>query len=143
MRNKSKGIFEFFLNKCTLSLVFASFVTNGAVAQFWKPCIVTVQSVLKDPSGIVFTVSETACDGFGNDAATTISASNKGSEQTILVKYGPDERSRPPQIAVQEGNKIVISIDSVASLFKQVSQYGSYAIEYHIKHVEYPSAQAM
>lgn len=124
--------------RCLLMTLISLFIlVDKASGQ----CTDTVKSVLKDSSGIVFTVSETSCDSFGNDAAVTISASEKGSQKLVLIKYGPDERSRPPHIVVNGGKNIVISIDSVAELFRQEIKFGSYVVIYEIGHVEFPHSE--
>ncbi len=106
------------------------------------PCIDSTKQVLHDSSGIDFTVVETACDTFGNDVSHNVFASTSGNpRRTLLFKYGPDERSPLPQIVV-DGKTILISIDSIADLVKQTDRYDSYAIQYHIKHVEFPPAPA-
>lgn len=123
-----------------LSLTLLLFVVPGS-SEASGQCTETVRSVFTDPSGLTFTVAETDCDSLGNDAAVTISASEKGSQPVVLAKYGPDERSRPPHIVVESGKTIVISIDSVAELFRQEARYGSYTVVYNIGHVEYPHAE--
>jgi hypothetical protein len=60
-----------------------------------------------------------------------------GDSKTTLFKYGPDDRSGMPRIAVQ-GNRIVIEIDSVLDISRQENRYKTYAVDYKIKHVEYP-----
>jgi hypothetical protein len=77
------------------------------------------------------------CDLVGNTTATTIQAYGQGDSKTTLFKYGPDDRSGAPQITVQ-ANRIVIEIDSVLAISLQENRYKTYAVDYKIKHVEYP-----
>jgi len=106
------------------------------------PCIDSTKQVLHDSSGIEFTVVEISCDTFGNDVSHNVFASTSANpRRTLLFKYGPDERSPLPQIVV-DGKTILISIDSIAELMKQTDRYDSYAIQYHIKHAEFPSPAA-
>jgi len=100
-------------------------------------CISKEQAKISDPSGLTFVITETNSDLVGNTTATTIEAYGEGASKTILFKYGPDDRSGMPQIAVQ-GNRIVIEIDSVMDISRQENLYKTYAIDYKIKHVEYP-----
>jgi hypothetical protein len=100
-------------------------------------CISKEQAEISDPSGLTLVITETNCDLVGNTTATTIEAYGEGASKTILLKYGPDDRSGMPQIAVQ-GNRIVIEIDSVMDISRQENRYKTYAVDYKIKHVEYP-----
>jgi hypothetical protein len=86
---------------------------------------------------LTFVITETNCDLVGNTTATTIEAYGLGAPKTTLFKYGPDDRSGMPQIAVQ-GNRMVIEIDSVLDISRQENRYKNYAVDYRIKHVEYP-----
>jgi hypothetical protein len=100
-------------------------------------CISEEQAKISDPSGLAFVITETNCDLVGNSTVTTIEAYGQGDSKTTLLKYGPDDRSGMPTIAVQ-GNRIVIEIDSVRDVSRQENHYKTYAIDYKIKHVEYP-----
>jgi hypothetical protein len=96
-----------------------------------------------DGSGIRFVLSENSCDTLGNDVSSTIYASDIGGKhREVLMRYGPDERSPPPQITVEENKTIVITIASILDLIEQKTKYKSYAIVYHIGHVEYPAQKA-
>ena len=100
-------------------------------------CVSEEQAKISDPSGLTFVITETNCDLVGNSTATTIEAYGQGDSKTTLFKYGPDDRSGAPQIAVQ-GNRIVIDIDSVLDISLRENRYKTYAVDYKIKHVEYP-----
>jgi hypothetical protein len=100
-------------------------------------CISKEQAKINDPSGLTFVITETNCDLVGNTTATTIQAYGQGDSKTTLFKYGPDDRSGAPQITVQ-ANRIVIEIDSVLAISLQENRYKTYAVDYKIKHVEYP-----
>jgi hypothetical protein len=100
-------------------------------------CISKEQAKIIDPSGLTFVITETNCDLVGNTTATTIQAYRQGDSKTALIKYGPDDRSGAPRIAVQ-ANRIVIEIDSVLDISLQENRYKTYAVDYKIKHVEYP-----
>jgi hypothetical protein len=100
-------------------------------------CISKEQAKISDPSGLTFVITETNCDLVGNTTATSIEAYGQGDSKTTLFKYGPDDRSGMPQVAVQ-GNRIVIEIDSVLDISRQENRYKTYAVDYKIKHVEYP-----
>ena len=124
-----------------VSLLLLSLTPPGRFAVgLIHPCIDSTKQVLHDGrSGIDLTVVETSCDTLGNDLSHNIFASSTGNpRRTLLFKYGPDERSPLPQIVVGE-KTILISIDSVAELMKQTDRYKSYAIQYRVKHVEFPS----
>ena len=99
-------------------------------------CISKEQAKISDPSGLTFAITETNCDLVGNTTATTIEAYGQGDSKTTLFKYGPDDRSGMPQIAVQ-GNRIVIEIGSVLDISLQENRYKTYPIDYQIKHIEY------
>jgi hypothetical protein len=106
------------------------------------PCIDSIKQVLHDRSGIDFTLVETSCDTFGNDLSHNVYAStSENPRRTLLFKYGPDERSPLPQILVN-GKTILISVDSVDDVMKQIDRYDAYAIEYRINHVGFPAAFA-
>lgn len=100
-------------------------------------CVSEEQAKISDPSGLTFVITETNCDLVGNSTATTIEAYGQGDSKTTLFKYGPDDRSGAPQIAVQ-GNRIVIDIDSVLDISLRENRYKTYAVDYKINHVEYP-----
>jgi hypothetical protein len=100
-------------------------------------CISKAQAKISDPSGLTFVITETNCDLVGNTTATAIEAYEQDDSKTALFKYGPDDRSGMPQISVQ-GNRIVIEIDSVLDISGQENHYKTYAVDYKIKHVEYP-----
>jgi hypothetical protein len=100
-------------------------------------CISKEQAKISDPSGLTFVITETNCDLVGNTIATTIEAYGQGDSKTTLFKYGLDDRSGMPQIAVQ-CNRIVIEIDSVLDISRQENRYKTYQVDYKIKHFEYP-----
>ena len=126
-----------------------SVLTIGSLAlvllvMFWEfrssACTQATKFIQRDPSGLEFRVTDVSCDTFGSDASENIFArdAGKGGQELLLVKFGPDERSAPPRIAVTDHRIIRISIDSVSDVIQQETKYGSYTVQYDIKHVEYP-----
>jgi hypothetical protein len=111
-----------------------------AVGQIGPACIRTTKMTQDEAAGIRFVLSENSCDTFGNDVSSTIYASDiDGKHRVALVKFGPDERSPPPQITVDQNKAIVITIASVLDLIQEKTKYKSYTITYRIGHVEYPA----
>jgi hypothetical protein len=96
-----------------------------------------------ESQGVRFVLSENDCDAFGNSVYSTIYASDaQGHHRVALIKFGPDPRSAPPMISIEDDKTIVIAIDSVAELVQQTTAYGVYKVVYRIKHVVYPSPKA-
>lgn len=112
--------------------------------QFRSNCVRNTKMTQNEPQGIRFVLSENDCDTFGNSLFSTIYASDpQGRHRVALITFGPDTRSPPPMISIDEKDKtIVIAIDSVAELVKQTNAYGAYKVIYRIKHVVYPPSKA-
>jgi hypothetical protein len=103
-------------------------------------CIRTTTMRQYEPQGIRFVVSENDCDVLGNTVYSTIYASDaQGHHRVALIKFGPDERSPPPEISIQDEKTIVIAIESVVDLVQQTNAYGSYRVIYKIGRVVYPT----
>jgi hypothetical protein len=103
-------------------------------------CIRTTTMTQYESQGIRFVVSENDCDTLGNSVYSTIYASDaQGHHRVALIKFGPDERSPPPDISIQDDKTIVIAIDSVVDLVQQKNTYGSYKVIYRIRQVVYPT----
>ena len=96
-----------------------------------------------ESQGIRFVLSENDCDTFGNSVYSTIYASDaQGHHRVALIKFGPDPRSPPPTISIQDDRTIVIAIDSVAELVQKTTKYGEYTVVYQIKRVVYSYRQS-
>jgi hypothetical protein len=96
-----------------------------------------------ESQGIRFVLSENDCDTFGNSVYSTIYASDaQGHHRVALIKFGPDPRSPPPTISIEDNKTIVIAIDSVAELVHKTTMYGAYRVVYQIKRVVYSTRQA-
>jgi hypothetical protein len=106
-------------------------------------CIRTTTMTQYEPQGIRFVVSENDCDTLGNSVYSTIYASDAhGHHRVALIKFGPDERSPPPTISIENHDTIVIAIDSVVDLVHETSVYGSYRVVYRIRQIVYPTPDA-
>lgn len=124
---------------CT-SLFFCG--TVHAEDKFTGTCIRTTKMTQDESQGIRFVLSENDCDTFGNSVYSTIYASDsQGHHRVALIKFGPDPRSPPPTISI-DNKTIVIAIDSVAELVQKTTKYGEYAVVYQIKRVVYSNRQA-
>jgi hypothetical protein len=111
--------------------------------KFTGTCIRTTKMTQDESQGVRFVLSENDCDAFGNSVYSTIYASDaQGHHRVALIKFGPDPRSAPPMISIEDDKTIVIAIDSVAELVQQTTAYGVYKVVYRIKHVVYPSPKA-
>jgi len=103
-------------------------------------CIRTTTMTQYESQGIRFVVSENDCDALGNTVYSTIYASDaQGHHRVALIKFGPDERSPPPEISIDDDKTIVIAIDSVVDLVQQTNAYGSCRVIYKIRQVVYPT----
>lgn len=112
--------------------------TVHAEDNFTGTCIRTTTMTQYEPQGIRFVVSENDCDTLGNSVYSTIYASDaQGHHRVALIKFGPDPRSPPPTISIEDDKTIVIAIDSVAELVQKTTKYGEYSVVYRIKRVVY------
>ena len=111
--------------------------------KFTGTCIRTTKMTQDESQGIRFVLSENDCDTFGNSVYSTIYASDaQGHHRVALIKFGPDPRSPPPTISIEDNKTIVIAIDSVAELVHKTTMYGAYRVVYQIKRVVYSTRQA-
>jgi hypothetical protein len=124
---------------CIFGVCLVTVTSGQTVGLVSHACVRTTTMTQNEPQGIRFIVSENDCDTFGNSVYSTIFASDaQGHHRVPLIEFGPDERSAPPMISVNDMT-IVIAIESVEDLVFQKPAYGSYKVFYHIGRVVYPN----
>lgn len=88
--------------------------------------------------GVTFQTARTDCDVIGKDSLESITARDSSGRKEVVFSFDPDERSSRPQISLA-GGRLLISLTSASSIYREEKQFGSLGIDYQIGHVEYPS----
>jgi hypothetical protein len=103
-------------------------------------CIVQNEAELPDVAEFHFQLIRTSCDSFGNSISISVLIEEKGVDKKgVIFKYWPDQRNPIPTITGLPGNRLQISIPSVASIYFQSYKWKETAIEYDIGSVLYPA----
>jgi hypothetical protein len=136
MKYVSLSLLTLFLGVCGFALLFFSRSASTS-------CFVKNEAELPDVKGFHIQVISASCDTFSKDLSFSVLIAKDGTkEKDVLFKYWPDTKNPLPTVAGLPGQRLLISIPSVISIYSQVHQWHATTIDYDIGSVAYPNENA-
>ena len=107
-------------------------------------CVVQSEAEIPEVAGLHFQLLRTSCDTLAKDISISLLVSSNGTDKgDVIFKYWPYSVNSVPEIVALPGNRILITITYVESIYYQAFQWDGISIDYDIGTVLHPRKLAV